>query len=47
MQLTSIEGTQCRPAETADHDLAIAERLAAASQGDVSALFDLGVAYST
>lgn len=47
MQLTPIEGTQCRPTEATDHDLALAERLAAASQGDVSALFDLGVAYST
>ncbi|AOL22229.1 hypothetical protein Ga0102493_111202 [Erythrobacter litoralis] len=47
MQLTSMKGADCQPAETGDHDLALAERLAAASQGDIAALFDLGVAYST
>ncbi|MEQ8773696.1 MAG: hypothetical protein RIC51_12790, partial [Erythrobacter sp.] len=47
MQLTPIEGKTNLTADTASHDLALAERLAAASQGDVAALFDLGVAYST
>jgi len=47
MQLTSIVATECEPVGNGEHDLALAERLAAASHGDVAALFDLGVAYST
>lgn len=47
MQLTPITGgrTIAAPGELAD--LLVAKCLAAAAQGDVSALYDLGVAYST
>lgn len=47
MQLTPIKQADCQPAKMGGRDLALAERLAAAAQGDVAALFDLGVAYST
>lgn len=44
------EFRQCMPATAADfasEDMLVAECLAAAAQGDCSAYFDLGVAYST
>ncbi|KWV91228.1 sel1 repeat family protein [Erythrobacter sp. YT30] len=47
MQLTKIDASQANKLDDNEADLLIATCLAAASQGDVSALFDLGVAYST
>ncbi|MEE4206699.1 MAG: hypothetical protein V2I39_10415 [Erythrobacter sp.] len=47
MQFSRVQGTDCQPADTTEHDIALAARIAAASHGDVAALFDLGVAYST
>ncbi len=40
--------TAAQPVENpAEHDLLVAECLAAAAEGDVAAYFDLGVVYST
>jgi TPR repeat protein len=47
MQLTSIEGSAGAIVQSHEADLVIAKCLAAASGGDISALFDLGVAFST
>ena len=47
MELKGIAVENADVADTAQHDLVVAQCLAAAAQGDVSALFDLGVAYST
>ena len=47
MKLTAIETTGGSPAETGMHDLALARCLASASDGEVSAYYDLGVIYST
>ena len=48
MDFTRIEKfTQIQPADEAAADLLVASCLAAAAAGDLSACFDLGVAYST
>lgn len=48
MELTPIQGGLAVPADTANvAELLVASCLAAAAQGDVAALYDLGVAYST
>lgn len=47
MELKAIEITGSEPAQNETIDLTVARALAAAAQGDVSALFDLGVVYST
>jgi len=48
METTSImRGDVAGPADTAAADMLVANCLAAAAQGDVSAFFDLGVAFST
>ncbi|WP_343613595.1 hypothetical protein [Novosphingobium sp.] len=46
-QRTDIGSSQPVPAHTLDGDIVIATCIAAASQGDVNALFDLGIAFST
>lgn len=47
MQLTPITGGRKIARSDRIADLLVAHCLAAAAQGDVSALYDLGVAYST
>ena len=47
MHLRSIEGGESKAIAAGETDLAIAGFLAEAAAGDVAALFDLGVAYST
>ena len=47
MELKPINGGAAKVVTDAPSDLAIARSLAAAAQGDLNALFDLGVAYST
>lgn len=47
MKLTPIELETSQPADSAAADLVVARAMAAAAKGDVSALFDLGVAFST
>ena len=48
MELIKIEAsTEVRPSETGVLNLLMAKCLAAAAQGDESAYFDLGVAFST
>lgn len=47
MELKPIAGGAFEPADNNEPDLVVAKCLAAAAQGDVSAYFDLGVAYST
>ncbi|MEM8725264.1 MAG: hypothetical protein AAGE86_07065 [Pseudomonadota bacterium] len=47
MELKSIDGGSFTPVEGFEPDLVVARCLAAAAQGDTSAYFDLGVAYST
>lgn len=47
MELRKIDGGAAMPLSTADTDTLVAECLAAAAQGDLTAYFDLGVAYST
>ncbi|MDJ0644060.1 MAG: hypothetical protein QNJ15_14705 [Erythrobacter sp.] len=47
MELKSIDGGNSEPICGNEPDLVIAQCLAAAAQGDTSAYFDLGVAYST
>ncbi|MEM7667149.1 MAG: hypothetical protein AAF250_14935 [Pseudomonadota bacterium] len=47
MELTPITGGAFEAADTTQPDMIVAQCLAAAAQGEVSALFDLGVAYST
>ncbi|WP_298470278.1 hypothetical protein [uncultured Erythrobacter sp.] len=47
MELKSIDGGNFKPVDSNEPDLVVARCLAAAAQGDTSAYFDLGVAYST
>lgn len=47
MKLTAIEGGSAGPVDTAPADALVAMCLAAASQGETNAYFDLGVAFST
>ncbi len=47
MKLTPLNGGEFETASNAEVDLVVAKCLAAASGGDVAALFDLGVAFST
>lgn len=47
MELKTVKTQDCTPINNGEADLAIAGFLAEAASGDVSALFDLGVAYST
>lgn len=47
MKLTSIDRTESVEVRFAEADMVVAKCLAAASNGDTSALFDLGVAFST
>ena len=47
MHFTSIDGGNAQPADTAAADLLVAQCLAAAAQGEDTAYFDLGVAFST
>ena len=47
MELKSIKTEHSTPISNDEADLATAGFLASAAAGDVSALFDLGVAYST
>ena len=47
MELKAIDGTGTDITDSAEYDLIVAKCLAAAAQGETSALFDLGVAFST
>lgn len=47
MKFAKIDEAEARKFEDKEGDLKIATCLAAASQGDIPALFDLGVAFST
>jgi len=47
MKLTIVETKSATPADSKTADLLVAHCLAAAAQGDISAYYDLGVAYST
>ena len=47
MELTPIEGGAAAPADTARADMLVASCLAAAAQGETSAYYDLGIAFST
>ena len=47
MELKAIDGTSTDITDSAEYDLIVAKCLAAAAQGETSALFDLGVAFST
>ncbi len=47
MEMKPVHNSQSEPADASDGDLLVANCLAAAAQGDVLALYDLGVAYST
>ena len=47
MELKSIDGGTAKEVTSKQVDLLIAKCLAAAAQGDVTAYFDLGVAFST
>lgn len=47
MQLISITGRETDASRDTSADLGLARWLAAASEGDANACFDLGVAYST
>lgn len=47
MKLTPLNGGEFETAHSAEIDLVVAKYLAAASGGDVTALFELGVAFST
>ncbi|MBD2843416.1 sel1 repeat family protein [Erythrobacter rubeus] len=47
MKLTPLNGGEYETAHNPEVDLVVAQCLAAASGGDTSALFDLGVAFST
>ncbi|QFT76127.1 sel1 repeat family protein [Erythrobacter sp. THAF29] len=47
MKLTPLNGGEFEQVTNAETDLVVAHCLAAASGGDVAALFDLGVAFST
>lgn len=45
--ITNVNFTAAAEADLEAEDLLVADCLAAAAQGDISAYFDLGVAYST
>lgn len=47
MALIAIDGGAAREGKAKGADMLVANCLAAAAQGDISALFDLGVAFST
>ncbi|MBV7258383.1 hypothetical protein [Erythrobacter crassostreae] len=47
MKLTPLNGGEFETAHSAEVDMVVAKCLAAASNGDTAALFDLGVAFST
>lgn len=47
MKFETFSGKAIQPVDNEQLDLVVAQCLAAAAQGDVSALFDLGVTYST
>ena len=47
MELKGIDGGAATEVKTNQGDLLVARCLAAAAQGDISAYFDLGVAFST
>ncbi len=47
MEFTPIEGGAGKPVEAGEASLLVANCLAAAAQGDISAYYDLGVAFST
>ena len=47
MELTPITGGMAVPADTTKADLLVARCLAAAAQGEISAYYDLGIAFST
>lgn len=47
MELKAIEGTGAQRINAGEYDLVVAQCLAAAAQGEVTALFDLGVVFST
>lgn len=47
MKLTIIDQTDAIPADCAAADLLVADCLAAAASGDISAYYNLGVAFST
>ena len=47
MEFTSIDGGNAIPADNRAADLLVANCLAAAAQGEVTAFYDLGVAFST
>ena len=47
MELKAITGEAASDANVQEENLFIAQSLAAAAQGDLTAYFDLGVAYST
>ena len=47
MKLTPIDLENSQPADSSAADLVVARALTAAAKGDVAALFDLGVVYST
>ncbi|MBV7265802.1 SEL1-like repeat protein [Erythrobacter ani] len=47
MKLAPLNGGEYETAHSAAVDLVVAQCLAAAAGGDISALFDLGVAFST
>ena len=47
MQFTAIDGGSAKPVNTEAADLLVAKCLAAASQGEETAYYDLGVAFST
>lgn len=47
MQLTAIDTSSSQPIDNETTDLTVARALAAAAEGDLTSLFDLGVVYST
>ena len=47
MELIKIERSAAKPAKAPADDMLVARCLAAAAQGDTSAFYDLGVAFST
>ena len=47
MELKTIDGGSATPLTGKEADLLVAKCLAAATQGDIAAYFDLGVAFST
>ncbi len=47
MKFETFSGEAIQPVDNEQLDIVVAQCLAAAAQGDVNALFDLGVTYST